>query len=360
MMPGMASLFDPFEVRGVTFRNRIGISPMCMYSATDGVPNDWHLQHLGSRAAGGAGLVIAEATAVEARGRISPYDTGIWNDQQAEAWQRIARFIAEQGAVPAIQLAHAGRKAGVARPWDGGRPLSDQEGGWPIVGASAIPFADGFRTPAELTIAEIQQLREAFRAAARRAVAAGFRAVEVHGAHGYLLHSFYSPLSNRRTDAYGGDFDGRTRLIREVTRDVRSVVGDAVALFVRLSCSDWTDGGWTIEHSVELARRLKQDGADLIDCSSGGNVPRARIAMGPGYQVPFAAAIRRGAEIATAAVGLIVEPRHADEIVREGKADLVLLARASLRDAYWPIHAAQELSVPLKAIVPQQYERGYL
>ncbi len=355
----MAHLFDELVVRGVRFRNRIGVSPMCMYSAVEGMPNDWHLVHLGSRAAGGAGLVIAEATAVEPRGRISPGDTGIWNDQQAEAWSRIARFIEQQGAVPAIQIAHAGRKASVGRPWEGGHPLADCQGGWEIVGPSAIPFDEGFRTPRELTVEEIQALRETFVAAARRAVAAGFRAVELHAAHGYLLHSFYSPLSNQRQDDYGGSFDNRTRLVREITRDLRSAIGDTVPLFVRLSCSDWTDGGWMIEDSIELARRLREDGADLIDCSSGGNVPRARIALGPGYQVPFADRIRHEAGIPTAAVGAIESPQQADQIIRHNQADLVLIARASLRNPYWPIHVARELKHDAQGLIPRQYARGF-
>jgi 2,4-dienoyl-CoA reductase-like NADH-dependent reductase (Old Yellow Enzyme family) len=353
----MSSLFQPFTLRGVTLRNRIGVSPMCQYSSSDGFANNWHLVHLGSRAVGGAALVIAEASAVEARGRISPNDLGIWKDAHIDALAGVVRKIEEAGAVAGIQIAHAGRKAGTARPWDGGHPLSDADGGWPPIGASPLPFDSGYRTPSEASQQDLAHIRGAFVAAARRALSAGFRWLELHAAHGYLLHSFLSPLSNQRADHYGGSFDNRIRLLLETTQGVREVWPEALPLAVRLSCSDWVDGGWTIEDSVELSRRLRALGVDRIDCSSGGSSPSARIAVAPGYQVPFAEAVRRGAELPTAAVGLITEPRQAEAIVAEGRADLVLLARALLRDPYWPLSAAKLLGA--QAPVPVQYRRAF-
>lgn len=353
----MTQLFDPFTLRGVTLRNRIGVSPMCQYSANDGFANDWHLVHLGSRASGGAGLVIVEATAVEAHGRISPQDLGIWQDEQIEMLARINRFIKSQGAVPAIQLAHAGRKASTAQPWQGGGPVAPDAGGWQPVGASAIPFDHNYPTPNELTQAEIGTIAAAFRAAAQRSEAAGFEWIEIHGAHGYLLHSFLSPLSNQRTDHYGGSFENRIRFMVETTQAIRTVWPAAKPLTVRLSCTDWLAGGWTIDESVALARCLKAEGVDLIDCSSGGAAPGAQIAVGAGYQVPFAERIRREANLPTAAVGLITTATHADEIVRNERADLVLLARELLRDPYWPLHAAKTLQQPLPA--PPQYMRAF-
>jgi 2,4-dienoyl-CoA reductase-like NADH-dependent reductase (Old Yellow Enzyme family) len=350
-------LFDPLTIRGITLRNRIGVSPMCQYSAVDGMANDWHLVHLGSRAVGGAGLILVEATAVEPRGRISPHDLGIWSDAHIEPMARITRFIKQHGAIPGIQLAHAGRKAGGARPWDGGKPLSDEQGGWDVVAPSAIPFGDGYRTPHELTPADIQRVAEAFRDAARRAADAGFEWIELHGAHGYLLHSFLCPLSNQRSDSYGGNFDGRTRFALELTRAIRSFWADDKPLSVRLSATDWIEDGWTVEDSIELARRLKPEGADMIDCSSGGIVPGIKIPLGAGYQVPLAEAVRRDAGIMTAAVGLISDAQHADEIVRNEQADVVLLGREMLRDPYWAIHAAQELGVTPP--VPPQYLRAF-
>jgi len=355
----MAHLFDPITLRGVTLRNRIGVSPMCQYSATDGMPTDWHLVHLGARAVGGAGLVMTEATAVEARGRISPGDLGLWSDAQIEPLSRIVRFITDHSAVAGIQLAHAGRKASHAVPWEGDAPVPEARGGWRVIGPSAIPLAEGDLVPAEMTKADITTVIEAFKSAAVRARAAGFDCVELHAAHGYLAHSFYSPLSNRRSDEYGGSFDNRVRFAREVVRALRSVWPEDRPLFVRLSCSDWVVGGWTIEDTVALARLLKQDGADVIDCSSGGAVPHAQVPVGAGYQVPFAEAVRRGAEIATAAVGMITEPAQADEIVRNGRADLVLLARAELRDPYWPIHAAHALGQSAQMPIPPQYLRAF-
>lgn len=355
----MSKLLSPLTQRSVTFRNRIGVSPMCQYSCTDGVPTDWHLVHLGSRAVGGAGVIISEACGVEAIGRISPQDAGIWNDQQAEAWSRITAFISGQGAVPGIQLAHAGRKASTQRPWEGHSGIKIENGGWQTVGPSAINFKDDYIEPVALTLEQIGQLREKFVASAKRAVGAGFKVLEIHAAHGYLLHNFYSPLSNTRTDAYGGSFDNRVRLLIEIATAIRANIPDGTSLWTRLSCSDWVDGGWTIEESIELSRRLKDVGVDLIDCSSGGNVPKAKIPVGPGYQVPFAARIRREADIATAAVGMITTASQANQIVEGGDADVVLLARQSLRDAYFPLHAAKELGDLEGAQPPVQYERAF-
>jgi 2,4-dienoyl-CoA reductase-like NADH-dependent reductase (Old Yellow Enzyme family) len=354
-----ANLFSPLRLRDVTLRNRIGVSPMCQYSSKDGVATDWHLVHLGSRAVGGAGVVFVEATAVEPRGRISPDDMGLWSDAHAEPLARIARFVEAQGALPGIQLAHAGRKGSTSAPWLGGKPVADRDGGWRVVGASAVPFAEGWRVPEPLDAGGIAEITRAFRAAAARARDAGFRFLELHAAHGYLLHSFHSPISNRRIDAYGGRFENRVRFTIEVTEALRREWPDHLPLSVRLSCTDWVEGGWTLEESVRLASLLRDRGVDLVDCSSGGNVPNARIPLTPGYQVPFAEAIRRGAGVPTAAVGLITEPAQADEIVRRGQADLVLLARAELRDPYWPLHAARALGQPGAVPVPQQYLRAF-
>lgn len=355
----MPDLFDPLTLRGVTLRNRVGVAPMCQYRAVDGVPDDWHLVHLTSRAVGGNGLVIAEATAVEPEGRISPGCTGLWNDEQTEAFARIASLIREHGAVPAIQLGHAGRKASTRVPWEGGGPIPLEEGGWTTVAPSPAPFADGFPVPHELTTEEIARLVDSFRAAAERALAAGFQMIELHGAHGYLMHSFHSPISNQRTDAYGGDLAGRTRFTREVARATREVWPDELPLAVRLSASDWIDGGWTIDDSVELSRALREDGVDLIDCSSGGTAPGVDIPVEPGYQVPFAERIRNDVEVATAAVGLITEPDQAQAIVAEGRADLVLMARESLRDPYWVRRAAIELGETERLEVPTSYGRAW-
>lgn len=355
----MAHLLEPLTVRGTALRNRIGVSPMCQYSSEDGMPNDWHLVHLGSRAVGGAALVTMEATAVEPTGRISPQDMGIWSDRHIEAHARIARFVASQGAVPGIQLAHAGRKASKSRPWEGDRSLTEQEGGWPVVGPSPIPFADGWPVPQALTTQEIQDIRLLFRAAATRAREAGFGWLEVHAAHGYLFHSFYSPLSNRRTDQYGGSFENRIRFLMEAVRDVRAEWPDDMPMSVRLSCTDWVEGGWTLEESIELAKCLQPEGVDLIDCSSGGGSPLAKIPVGAGYQVPLAEEIRKRTGVRTAAVGMIAQPMQADEIVRNGRADLVLLGREMLRDPYWPLHAAQSLHFRAAMPVPPQYLRAF-
>ena len=351
-------LFAPCEMRGVRLRNRIGVSPMCQYSAHDGLANDWHLVHLGARAVGGAGLVLAEATAVTADGRISPQDLGLWNDAQIEPLARCAEFIARRGAVAGVQLAHAGRKASTSVPWQGNHALDEASGGWqPVWAPSALAFSPSYHTPRELTHAQIRGVIAAFRDAAGRAREAGFRVVEIHAAHGYLLHQFLSPLSNRRVDGYGGPFENRVRLTLEVTDAVRAVWPEELPLFVRLSATDWVEGGWDAEQTVELARRLHARGVDLIDCSSGGLVPGAQIPVAPGYQVGFAERIRREAEIATAAVGLIRDAAQADAIVREHRADLVLLARQLLRDPHWPLHAARELGVSID-YWPKQYLRA--
>jgi 2,4-dienoyl-CoA reductase-like NADH-dependent reductase (Old Yellow Enzyme family) len=349
-------LFSPLTLRSVEFRNRIFVSPMCQYSAKDGLPNDWHFVHLGSRAVGGAGLVIAEATAVTPEGRISPGDLGIWNDEQVKAFQRIASFISAQGAVPGIQIAHAGRKASTTLQWLGAKPLPESEGAWQIAAPSPIPFADGYPTPHELSPQEMSGLAAKYAEAAGRAAAAGFRMIEIHLAHGYLLHEFLSPLSNHRKDEFGGSLEGRARFPLQVARAVREAWPTDFPLFIRVSATDWVDGGWDLPQSIALARWLGDIGVDLIDCSSGGAVPAANIPLGPGYQVPFAAAIRREASIPTAAVGLITEPQQAEEILRRGDADAIVLARAMLRDPYWPLHAAHALSV--EVTWPIQYLRA--
>jgi 2,4-dienoyl-CoA reductase-like NADH-dependent reductase (Old Yellow Enzyme family) len=353
-------LFAPLRIKSVTLRNRIGVSPMCQYSSEDGAATDWHLVHYGARAAGGAGLVIAEATAVSPEGRITPGDAGIWEDRHIEPLARINRFVKGQGAVPGIQLAHAGRKASAARPWEGGAHLGDESGGWPTLAPSPLPFgAELPKVPNEMGEAEIARVQQAFVDAARRAQAAGYEWLEVHCAHGYLAHAFLSPLSNRRSDGYGGGFEGRVRFVLETVRSVREVWPEHLPLGVRLSCTDWAEGGWDLDQSIELARRLKGEGVDLIDCSSGGLIPNARIPVGPGFQVPFAERIRREAGIATSAVGMIDDPAQADAIVREGRADLVLLARALLRDAQWPLRAARALGRAEALAPPVQYERGW-
>lgn len=356
----MAHLFEPFTLKSITLRNRIGVSPMCMYSSDEGLANDWHLVHLGALARGGAALVIAEATAVSPEGRITPGDAGLWTDAQIEPLARINRFIAGQGAVPGIQLAHAGRKASAARPWEGGGHLANDAGGWPPVAPSAVAFGGALdKVPHALTAEEIARVQADFVAAARRAVAAGYEWVELHAAHGYLGHQFLSPLSNRRSDRYGGEFENRIRFLLETVRGVRGVWPERLPLTVRLSCTDWVDGGWTIDESVELARRLKDEGVDLIDCSSGGSALAAKIPIGPGYQVPFADRLRRETGIATAAVGMITEPRQADEIIRAAQADVVLLARELLRDPHWPLRAAHELEIRPAPSAPVQYMRAW-
>jgi 2,4-dienoyl-CoA reductase-like NADH-dependent reductase (Old Yellow Enzyme family) len=352
----VSELFSTFRLRGVEFRNRVFVSPMCQYSARDGMPDDWHLVHLGSRAVGGAGLVMAEATGVSPEGRISPGDTGIWSDEHARAFRPIASFIKAQGAVPAIQLAHAGRKASTDVPWRGGRPLREAEGGWETLAPSAVPFAEGHPAPREMSARDVEAVVGQFADAARRSLDAGFEVVEIHMAHGYLLHEFLSPLSNRRRDEYGGSFDARAHFPLRVAEAVRAVCPPSLPVFVRISATDWAEGGWDLPQSVEFSRRLKDVGVDLIDCSSGGLVPGVKIPVGPGYQTPFAAAIRREAGVATGAVGMITEAAQAERIVAGGDADVVLLARAMLRDPYWPLHAAKALGA--HAAGPVQYGRA--
>jgi 2,4-dienoyl-CoA reductase-like NADH-dependent reductase (Old Yellow Enzyme family) len=339
----------------VEFRNRIFVSPMCQYSSRDGLPNDWHMVHLGSRAVGGAGLVCVEATGVSPEGRISPGDTGLWSEAHARAFEPIASFIKSQGARAGVQLAHAGRKASTDVPWRGGKPLGGGQGGWETLAPSAVPFGD-WPPPREMTRADIDDVTVQFADAARRALAAGFDVVELHMAHGYLLHEFLSPLSNRREDEFGGSLENRARFPLLVTEAVRAVWPDERPLFARISATDWVEGGWDLEQSIQLSRRLKERGVDLIDCSTGGLVPGARIPVAPNYQVPFAERIRKEAGVATGAVGLINEPSQAEEIVASGKADAVFLARAELRDPYWPLHAARELGA--EAPWPVQYGRA--
>ncbi|MCC7422377.1 MAG: NADH:flavin oxidoreductase/NADH oxidase [Planctomycetaceae bacterium] len=336
-------LLTPLTIRGVTLPNRIGMSPMCQYSSEEGFANDWHLVHLGSRAAGGAGLVMVEATAVERDGRITPGDMGLWSDAHAEPLARIARFLEGQGAVPAIQLAHAGRKASCDVPWKGGKPLLAEHGGWAVIGPSAVPFSTESPAPVPLDAEGIERVKRSFVSAAERAVRSGFRVIEIHAAHGYLLHSFLSPLSNHRIDRYGGNLENRMRLLLEVAEAVRRVLSDGTPLFVRISATDWVEGGWNIEQSVVLARELKARGVDLIDCSSGALVPVAKIPVEKHYQVPFAARIRRDAHLRTAAVGLITSPLEANEIIARCDADLVLIGRELLRDPYWAHRASHEL-----------------
>lgn len=352
----MPHLFEPLQLRALTLPHRIGIPPMCQYSARDGIAGDWHFVHYGSRAVGGAALLIVEATGVAPEGRISPGDLGLWNDAQVGPLARIARFAQEHGCMPAIQLAHAGRKGGVGLGWQKQTTLPPAEGGWTPVAPSAIAFGDGYAVPTALDAAGIRHVIDGFAAAARRALAAGFRAVEVHAAHGYLLHQFLSPLSNQRTDDYGGSFENRSRLAREVVAAVRTVWPADLPLLVRLSATDWVEGGWNCDETVELCRILKTLGVDLVDVSTAGLVPWAQIPVGAGFQTEFAARIRREADIPTAAVGLITSPQQADHIIRSGQADLVLLGRELLRDPYWPLHAAQALGV--KASWPHQYLRA--
>jgi len=350
-------LFTPLTIRGANFRNRIAVSPMCEYSSQDGFANDWHLVHLGSRAVGGAALVLTEAAAVEARGRITPDDLGIWKDEHIDKLAQISTFIKQQDAIPGMQIAHAGRKASCRVPWEGGAAIPAAEGGWQTVAPSAVPFRSTDPVPKELSVAEIHEVVEKFGVATRRALAAGFEVIEIHAAHGYLLHEFYSPLSNRRTDEYGGSFENRIRLTLEVAKTVRALLSDNNPLFVRISATDWKENGWTLDDSVKLAEHLRSVGVDLIDCSSGGLVPDAKISVGPAYQAPFAERVRREADILTGAVGLITDPEQANQIVRSSQADLVLLARQMLRDPYWPLHAAQVLKVPLEP--PVQYLRAF-
>ena len=353
----MAGLFDPLRIRDVNFANRVFVSPMCQYSSQDGYANDWHLVHLGSRAVGGAGLIFTEATAVLPEGRISPHDLGIWDDGHIEMLSRIVSFIHEQGSIAGMQLAHAGRKASTRRPWETPGTVPENEGGWKkVVAPSALRFADNYPMPQALTLGGIQEVVSAFAAAARRACQAGFRVVEIHAAHGYLIHEFLSPLSNKREDDYGGSFENRTRLCGEIVAAVRSSWPKELPLFLRVSVTDWIDGGWDIEQSIKLAGQLKRMGVDLIDCSSGGNVAHAEIPVGPGYQTAFAEQIRREAKVMTGAVGMITSPVQAEHIIRTGQADAVIMARELLRDPYWPLRAARELDQ--RIAWPVQYLRA--
>jgi len=349
-------LFEPIVIREVKARNRIMISPMCQYCAPDAVPREWHFVHLGSRAVGGAGIVATEATAIEPKGRITPYDVGLWNDEQEAAFARIAKFVSEAGALPGIQLAHAGRKASHTRPWEERRPLLPSEGGWEVIGPSALPWGDGDLIPREMTGDDIDRILAKFQMAAKRAFRAGFRVIELHAGHGYLLQSFLSPLSNRRSDGYGGDFNGRIRFLLETIQSVREVWPSELPLFVRVSSTDWAEGGWQLTDTVELAKRIKLLGVDVIDCSSGGNVPEQEIDVYPGYHVPFAETVKREAGIKTAVAGLISEPAHADEIITKGQADIVAIGRIALWDPYWPYHAAKTLN--LSVSLPLQYIRS--
>lgn len=349
----MSLLFSPITIRNTTVRNRLWVAAMCQYSAVDGVPNDWHLVHLGTRAVGGAGMVISEATAVSPEGRISAGDTGIWNDQQAQAWEPITRFITSQGATAAIQIAHAGRKASVKRPWQGMGYSEDE--GWQTVAPSAEAF-DKLPVPHELSNAEVKQVIADFAAAARRSVAAGFEVIQIHGAHGYLIHEFLSPLSNKRTDEYGGSFENRIRFLVEISDAVRAAIGDSIPMVTRISATDWVEGGWDVEQSVELAKVLKERGTDMLDVSGGGLDPRQKLDPKPGYQVPFAAQIRAESGMPTGTVGLITEAKQAEEILHNGEADAVLMARLFLRDPYFPLRAAAELGDEIEW--PKQYLRG--
>jgi 2,4-dienoyl-CoA reductase-like NADH-dependent reductase (Old Yellow Enzyme family) len=352
----MSHLFSSLKLRSLTARNRIVVSPMCQYSCQDGLATPWHLVHLGSRAVGGAAIIFVEATGVSAEGRISPGDMGIWSDRHTEALAPIAKFIREQGAIPGIQLAHAGRKASTARPWEGGGKVSIEEGGWQPVGASALPFSSGSWVPRALETNELARITTEFVEAAKRARDAGFQVIEVHAAHGYLLHSFLSPLSNQRTDNYGGSLENRERLVLDVVKGIRGVWSDDLPLFVRLSCTDWVRGGWDVDESVHLGKALRELGVDAIDCSSGGLSPDQRISLGPGYQLPFAERLKREVPIATVGVGMITEAHQADDAIGQGRCDLVAMARELLRDPYWPLHAARVLGDEVRW--PDQYLRA--
>jgi len=352
----MPLLFTPLKIRSLTLKNRIVVSPMCQYSSVDGFANDWHFVHLGSRAVGGAALVFTEATAVSPEGRISPHDLGIWKDEHIAPLKRITEFIEKQGSIPGMQLAHAGRKASVTEPWNGDKQIPATDGGWQSVAPSAVPFYADRDTPAELDEAGIHRIAACFKAAAQRALLAGFKVLEIHGAHGYLANEFMSPLSNKRTDNYGGSFDNRIRFLLEIIGAIRTVWPQDYPLFLRISASDWTDGGWTVDDSVRLAGIVKDKGVDLIDCSSGGIIPGVKIPAAPNYQVPFAAAVRR-AGIPTGAVGIIVSPEQAEAIIANGQADLIFMARELLRDPYFPLRAARELGYD-DMPWPVQYERA--
>jgi 2,4-dienoyl-CoA reductase-like NADH-dependent reductase (Old Yellow Enzyme family) len=351
-----SKLFSTLQLQEISFRNRIFVSPMCQYSSENGMPNDWHLVHLGSRAVGGAALVMVEATAVSPEGRISPWDSGIWSPDHSRAFKRIVSFLKTQGAVTGIQIAHAGRKASTEVPWRGDRPLSIAEGGWQTLAPSPVPFAADYPVPHEMSLEDIDQLVDQFSQAARFCLEAGFEVLEIHMAHGYLIHEFLSPLSNQRSDAYGGDLENRMRLPLDIAQEVRAVWPENLPLLVRISSTDWVEGGWDISQSIQLCKRLKTIGVDLIDCSSGGLVPNVRIPVGPGYQVPFAATIRQEVGVATGAVGMITHPVQAEQIIATEQADVIIMAREFLRQPYWPLYAAKALGVEISW--PCQYERA--
>jgi len=352
----MANLFTPLQIKNIQLKNRIAVSPMCMYSSDDGFANDWHLVHLGSRAVGGAGLVMAEATAISPEGRITYGDLGIWKEEHISFLKRITTFIETQGAIPGIQLAHAGRKASHHKPWEGGKALTEKEGAWRTFAPSPIPFTEGDPTPVELNGTEIKKIIQDFKLAAQRALAAGFKIVEIHAAHGYLLHEFLSPISNQRTDHYGGSFENRIHLLTEVIESVREVWPEEYPLFARISATDWIEEGWTDTDSVALAKVIKEKGVDLIDCSSGGNLSNVKISVEPGYQVPFAARIKKESGILTGAVGMITTVQQCEFILKTEEADLIFLAREFLRNPYFPLHAAKESGVDVNW--PVQYERA--
>lgn len=352
----MSLLFEPLQIRGITLKNRIVVSPMCQYSSRDGFANDWHLVHLGSRALGGAALIFTEATAVNPEGRISPDDLGIWKNEHIEFLKRITNFISSQGSIPGIQLAHAGRKASHTSPWKGNKPVQIKEGGWETVAPSAIAYKAGDLVPKELNESEINQLIRDFGAATERAVEAGFQVIEIHAAHGYLINEFLSPLTNKREDRYGGSFENRIRLLLEIINVIRKIVDDSFPLFVRISASDWVAGGWTIDDSVSLAKVLKDEGVDLIDCSSGGVSPEQKISLGPLYQVNFAEKVKKEAGILTGAVGLITSAAEGESILKNEQADLIIMARQLLREPYFSLHAAKELDTDIPW--PVQYERA--
>lgn len=359
MTSAQSLMFTPLTLREVTFRNRVGISPMCQYSAPAGIPTDWHLVHLGSRAVGGAGLVMMESTAVSPEGRITHSCLELSGDDKIPEFARVAAFLREQGAVAGIQLSHAGRKASQAHPSAGGHPLETEHDGWQTVAPSALPFDEGWPVPAELSAEQLDTIVADFSAAVGRAVSAGFDLVEIHAAHGYLLHSFLSPLSNTRVDEYGGDLHGRAKLLRRVVSAARDRLGDSLVLAVRLSCTDWAAGGWDLDDSVALSRLLRADGVDLIDCSTGGLVPHVRIPVGPRYQETFSAAIRAGAGVSTASVGMYRDPAEVEAALAEGASDLVLLGRESLRDPYWMHFARVALDEDLLEASPPQYHLGW-
>ena len=353
----MSKLFTPLKIRNIELKNRIAVSPMCQYSSNDGIPTDWHLVHLGSRAVGGAGLILTEATAVSHEGRISPDDAGIWNDEQANAYKRLTSFIKSQNAIPGIQLAHAGRKASTYSPWKGNGEVRVEDGGWKTLAPSPISFAENFPHPKEMSEEDIKLVINQFSRAAKRSIEAGFEVIELHFAHGYLVHEFLSPISNQRKDNYGGTLENRCRFAIEIAKSVRQVIQDSTPLFARISSTDWVDGGWDIDQSIQLAKWLKEVGVDLIDCSSGGNVPNAKIPTAPGYQIPFSERIKKEIGILTGGVGLITTAEQAEEIISSEKADIVLLAREMLRDPYFALHAAKKLNVDLEYF-PKQYLRA--